>query len=585
MQIKKLQINNFGKLKNKNIELKNGINVVYGENESGKSTLLDFIISMFYGINKNKAGKEISNLDKYTPWESTGEFSGKINYELDDHESYEVYRNFEKKNPQIFDKDANDISKNYPIDKTYGNRFFYEQTKVDEELFGITNMIHQQEVKLDSKSKNSLIQKLSNIMLTGEDNVSYKQIINKLNKRQTEEIGTLKSPTKPLFITNQKIEKLEAEYKEKQNLIPTKYSVEKDIEDDKRQIDIEENNFKVMQEIEKMNNASKIEEEKINVYINSKEEIEKNKENLEEGLKNIKQNHEEKKNYKKLYLIPILFIVVSIGLFFVKPLLSIIGIVGLIVSLIFAIMKNTQENKKYRHMQEERRKAKQELQNKIEFAKNEIASKESIINELKEKIEQEKYTYQIQLQAKYPSIDIKDIQNASIYDKQNYINNLKLDLNKKELEKDRIEKELSNLAEIEEELETQRENLKELVDYNEAISIAKDALDIAYKEMKESITPKFTKDLSSTISNITGEKYKNQIYISLRISSIDDLTPENMPIFLDETFAYFDNSRLENILNFLNTKYKDKQIIILTCTKREIEILDKLKIDYNKVEM
>ena len=47
MQIKKLQINNFGKLKNKNIELKNGINVVYGENESGKSTLLDFIISMF----------------------------------------------------------------------------------------------------------------------------------------------------------------------------------------------------------------------------------------------------------------------------------------------------------------------------------------------------------------------------------------------------------------------------------------------------------------------------------------------------------------------------------------------------------
>ncbi len=509
MQIKKLQINNFGKLKNKNIELKNGINVVYGENESGKSTLLDFIISMFYGINKNKAGKEISNLDKYTPWESTGEFSGKINYELDDHESYEVYRNFEKKNPQIFDKDANDISKNYPIDKTYGNRFFYEQTKVDEELFGITNMIHQQEVKLDSKSKNSLIQKLSNIMLTGEDNVSYKQIINKLNKRQTEEIGTLKSPTKPLFITNQKIEKLEAEYKEKQNLIPTKYSVEKDIEDDKRQIDIEENNFKVMQEIEKMNNASKIEEEKINVYINSKEEIEKNKENLEEGLKNIKQNHEEKKNYKKLYLIPILFIVVSIGLFFVKPLLSIIGIVGLIVSLIFAIMKNTQENKKYRHMQEERRKAKQELQNKIEFAKNEIASKESIINELKEKIEQEKYTYQIQLQAKYPSIDIKDIQNASIYDKQNYINNLKLDLNKKELEKDRIEKELSNLAEIEEELETQRENLKELVDYNEAISIAKDALDIAYKEMKESITPKFTKDLSSTISNITGEKYKN----------------------------------------------------------------------------
>lgn len=69
MLIKKLQINNFGKLKNKEITLNSGINVVYGENESGKSTLLDFIVSMFYGINKNKNGKDISNYDKYTPWE------------------------------------------------------------------------------------------------------------------------------------------------------------------------------------------------------------------------------------------------------------------------------------------------------------------------------------------------------------------------------------------------------------------------------------------------------------------------------------------------------------------------------------
>ena len=68
MLIKKLQVNNFGKLKNKEISLKSGINVIYGENESGKSTLLDFITSMLYGIDKNKNGKEISNYDKYTPW-------------------------------------------------------------------------------------------------------------------------------------------------------------------------------------------------------------------------------------------------------------------------------------------------------------------------------------------------------------------------------------------------------------------------------------------------------------------------------------------------------------------------------------
>ena len=176
MFIKKIQINNFGKLKNKEIEFKSGINVIYGENESGKSTLLDFISSMFYGINKNKNGKEISNYDKYLPWKGK-EFSGKIIYYLDNNEKYEVYRNFNKKNPQIFDKNANDISKDFSQDKTYGNMFFYEQTKVDEELFNMSMVIHQQEVKLNTKEQSTLIQKASNIMLTGEDNVSYKKIL------------------------------------------------------------------------------------------------------------------------------------------------------------------------------------------------------------------------------------------------------------------------------------------------------------------------------------------------------------------------------------------------------------------------
>ena len=185
MLIKKIQVNNFGKLKNKEIELKNGINIIYGENESGKSTLLDFIVSMFYGINKSKNGKEISNYDKYTPW-ADGEFSGKICYELDNTESFEVYRNFTKRAPQIFDKNANDISKNFTIDKNEGNKFFYDQTKVDEDLFNMSMVIHQQEVRLDNKSQNTLIQKASNIMLTGEDDISYQEVLRKMNNKHSD---------------------------------------------------------------------------------------------------------------------------------------------------------------------------------------------------------------------------------------------------------------------------------------------------------------------------------------------------------------------------------------------------------------
>ena len=59
MQIKNIKINNYGKIKNKEILFSDDINVIYGENESGKSTLLHFILNSLYGISKNKKGKNI----------------------------------------------------------------------------------------------------------------------------------------------------------------------------------------------------------------------------------------------------------------------------------------------------------------------------------------------------------------------------------------------------------------------------------------------------------------------------------------------------------------------------------------------
>ena len=50
LKINKIKINSYGKLKEKEIKLKDGINIIYGKNESGKSTLLNFIVNSFYGI-------------------------------------------------------------------------------------------------------------------------------------------------------------------------------------------------------------------------------------------------------------------------------------------------------------------------------------------------------------------------------------------------------------------------------------------------------------------------------------------------------------------------------------------------------
>ena len=66
---------------------------------------------------------------------------------------------------------------------------------------------------------------------------------------------------------------------------------------------------------------------------------------------------------------------------------------------------------------------------------------------------------------------------------------------------------------------------------------------------------------------------------------VKELTTETMPIILDESFAYYDEERLENILKYLDEECKDNQIIIFTCTNREKELLEKEKIEYNLINL
>ena len=54
MYINKLFLKEFGKFNNREIKLEQGLNVVYGAEESGKTTIKDFITGMFFGMDKTK---------------------------------------------------------------------------------------------------------------------------------------------------------------------------------------------------------------------------------------------------------------------------------------------------------------------------------------------------------------------------------------------------------------------------------------------------------------------------------------------------------------------------------------------------
>ena len=307
MKINKIKINSYGKLKEKEIKLKDGINIIYGKNESGKSTLLNFIVNSFYGISKNKKGKEYSDVEKYTPWLGE-EFSGKLEYELNNKNKYEIYRDFKKKNPKIFNENMEDISKEFNIDKSKGNEFFYEQTKVDEELFLSTVVVGQQEVKLGKQEQNILVQKIANLVGTGDDNVSYKRAIDRINRRLLDEIGTQRSREKPINIINKKIEDLEQKKQELEKYEDIKYEIEENKNKLEEEISDLNNKNNLLKEIKIINEKEKIEKEKIKIKENiKKENIEKIKlikektNKIKNENKNIFEiNNEKTKNNKKI---------------------------------------------------------------------------------------------------------------------------------------------------------------------------------------------------------------------------------------------------------------------------------------------
>ena len=604
MEIRKLKINGFGKLKDKDIELKEGINIIYGKNEAGKSTLLKFITGMFYGVSKNKNGGNIPEIDKVEPWDNE-EFSGKINYVLDNKNEYEVYREFKKKNPKIFNSNLEDISKDFNIDKTKGNQFFYDQTGLDESTF-ITSVITKQgEVKLDDKSQNNIIQKISNILGTGEDTNSYSKIISKLKKKLNDEVGTSNTKEKPINTVEKRINELSIEKEKLEAYQSEQFEIEEEIR--KIKLDIVDNK----ERLETLKTANikletiKSEEGKINVLKklneDTKLEIEQLKNESKEKINSLKTN---KITLRDKIIISILIIISAIMFIFLRN--KYIAILPTLISILYITFIAIKINRNKSELKEEKRKYKDKINNANSKAKAQIEEIKTIENDYNQKLNEI-----------YKQYNIKENENViqEINSLQSKINEKTLKLHTTEIDYNNINPKLEKLINIEEELESLLNDRKDLKQKSYEIKKAIETLEMAYNKMKEEITPKFTEKLSDTIKNVSNNKYNkvkinisgeiivedsngnyinaenlslgtiDQLYLALRLASIEEITEETMPIILDEAFAYYDNERLKNILEYMSKEYKNRQIIIFTCTDREKSILNSLEINYNLITL
>jgi len=185
MKINKIYISAFGKLKDYTLDFKDGLNIVYGKNENGKSTVMAFIKMMFYGSGRGTSQISKNPRLKYTPW-SGDRAAGRIFFEHNNI-NYCLERQFFKSdNTDKIQLINTDTGESKTVGSAVGAEFFglsaaaFERTVFIGQLGAIAK---------DEDANGEINSKLSNIALTGDEDTSYQTVLTRLTNARLELIS------------------------------------------------------------------------------------------------------------------------------------------------------------------------------------------------------------------------------------------------------------------------------------------------------------------------------------------------------------------------------------------------------------
>lgn len=188
MKIKRVDIQAFAGLKGKSLDFTKGFNLIYGKNEKGKSTIENFIKIWLYGIDSSRG--RFNDRKRYMPL--TGKkVSGELVIEHNG-KGYIIKRSFgitkKEDTCEILDEITGEIieidNKNEP-----GKYFF----NINLATFVKTLFISQLGVMVSKDKEEEIMEKITNIYNTGDENTSVKKVIEKLEKRKKQLAGVRKS--------------------------------------------------------------------------------------------------------------------------------------------------------------------------------------------------------------------------------------------------------------------------------------------------------------------------------------------------------------------------------------------------------
>lgn len=179
MKINKLKIDSFGKLKDTEITLDDGITVIQGKNEAGKSTVGAFIKYMLYGMPKSRRSLGENEKKLYTPWDGNT-VSGEMDFTLSDGKKLTALR----KNAARAQSAIIDSSANAPFSSDCAGELFYG---LDETAYKKTAYTGQADVIFSDSGE--LDDAIRNMAGSADENIDAAAAIEKLTKAKKELLG------------------------------------------------------------------------------------------------------------------------------------------------------------------------------------------------------------------------------------------------------------------------------------------------------------------------------------------------------------------------------------------------------------
>lgn len=639
MKLKKAYLKAFGKFIDTSIAFCPNINLIYGDNEAGKSTLGEFLFHMLYGQKKYGVKKRIyiPNHMQYFPWNHSI-YQGVLQYSLREG-IYRIERNFHNdfEEVKIFDeKTGQEITNEFPLDVRKELQFLKKQIGLNERDFKNTVYVAQNEMKgLLYGNKDRILEELLGKALYGIDSEHGEKtigvIMKELEKRK-KDIGTKNNKNKPLGNN----------YRKLREKLKMKYELEKKMhsynENQQALSNSTQKLKKLQKEIERLKAEIRfLEIKNLENKINDIENLLKEKEDLVYYIEENFSNSIKESSIDELYrqrievykqgrrflpfilvtVVAIILLIIWLGiskkLWLQLPLL----VTSIALSISRALKwKDYIKKEEKLFYQLEKANQYQDALNELQRLQDKINHQESFcsLKQWKEKLKCLKEKEILPISTVHMDKDILTEKLRGLKEKEQEIIREKILLEIRAQEKNWDPKELE---------ETQRDisNLQEIVENLEEDIQAIDLAIATFKELeqekKSKWLPQIIKKTEKNIYKITkkyntikiDDKYEiktldpksgklisieqlsqgtfNQFYFAIRLGLIQALSPRpiHLPIILDEPFVQFDDQRFEESMNLLQEISKTHQIIIFTSQGREREYLDQKNIVYHYIEL